>query len=471
MLLVVSIPFHQHSINTTQYKELFSVCQAFSGPGSTKMHYCINLLHDGFVSAFAAWLIWSLPGAFGMWALAVGVSNIESTLPDIVYAFLSGLNAATVGIIALAGVQLSQKAITDKLTRILVFLGGSAGMLYNSLWYFPVLMLLAGIASVVFDKQWLHSPILVAVHFVKKLNPLNRQTRRNEANEVETGISTGSQAVENMISKANPRQEKGRSSGQENSRDNSEIIERPAVMSIPTQISPKPSTTNDQFKMSWQMGLAVILAFLASFVAVMVTRGVIPSKPIMYDLFANMYLAGTIIFGGGPVVIPLLREYVVAEGWVSPRDFLIGLAIIQAFPGPNFNFAVYLGALTALNFRYNSGLGAFLGGIGMFLPGLWTVHGTMGVWGAIRNWGWVKSMLRGVNAAAVGLIYSAVYRLWQVGFIHADAEGGASLADDPWWVVITATSFVGGCWFNISPPVAIIMGGIMGLIWHGVVQT
>jgi chromate transport protein ChrA len=50
-----------------------------------------------------------------------------------------------------------------------------------------------------------------------------------------------------------------------------------------------------------------------------------------------MYLAGTIIFGGGPVVIPLLREYAVEPGWVSSRDSLLGLAIIQAFPGPNFN--------------------------------------------------------------------------------------------------------------------------------------
>lgn len=79
----------------------------------------------------------------------------------------------------------------------------------------------------------------------------------------------------------------------------------------------------------------------------MVLRGTLPSPPLLYRLFANMYLAGTIIFGGGPVVIPLLREYVVAEGWVSPRDFLIGLALIQGFPGPNFNFAVYLGGLTA----------------------------------------------------------------------------------------------------------------------------
>ncbi len=79
-----------------------------------------------------------------MYGLAVGVSNISDTLPRIVYALLSGLNAATVGIIALAAVQLAEKAITDRLTRLLVFLGAAAGLLYNALWYFPLLMLIAG---------------------------------------------------------------------------------------------------------------------------------------------------------------------------------------------------------------------------------------------------------------------------------------------------------------------------------------
>jgi chromate transport protein ChrA len=98
-----------------------------------------------------------------------------------------------------------------------------------------------------------------------------------------------------------------------------------------------------------------------------------------------MYLAGTIIFGGGPVVIPLLREYVVAEDWVSPRGFLVGLAIQQSFPGPNFNFAVYLGALIEINGRHNLAAGVVLGYIGIFAPGLITVHGTMGIWSAIRG--------------------------------------------------------------------------------------
>lgn len=96
---------------------------------------------------------------------------------------------------------------------------------------------------------------------------------------------------------------------------------------------------------SWRSGVTVITCFLGTFIAVLTLRGTVHSPPRGFSLFANLYLAGTIIFGGGPVVIPLLREYVVAEGWVSARDFLLGLAIIQAFPGPNFNFAVYLATL------------------------------------------------------------------------------------------------------------------------------
>lgn len=226
-----------------------------------------------------------------------------------------------------------------------------------------------------------------------------------------------------------------------------------------------------RLSISWKVGAGIIAAFLLSFAAVMVLRGVLPDKPLLYRLFANMYLAGTIIFGGGPVVIPLLREYVVAEGWVSPRDFLIGLALIQAFPGPNFNFAVYLGSLTAANAGMSSAAGALIGYLGIFLPGMWLVHGTMGIWSAVRGIRWVKSTLRGVNAGAVGLIYTAVYRLWQIGYIDEGYRNGTSLAVEPWWVVVTATSYVGGMWFGVKPPVAIIMGAVMGLIWYGVVMT
>ena len=205
---------------------------------------------------------------------------------------------------------------------------------------------------------------------------------------------------------------------------------------------------------SWKVGTGIIATFLATFILVMVLRSTLPNPALLYQLFANLYLAGTIIFGGGPVVIPLLREYVVAEGWVSPRDFLIGLAIAQSFPGPNFNFAVFLGSLTASNSGLPSISGAMIAFVGIFFPGIVLVHGTMGVWGSLRSKPWVKSRLRGVNAGAVGLIYTAIYRIWQVRYIDEGFQSGSSLGGGPWWVVVTATAYVGGRYYGIVAPIA-----------------
>jgi chromate transport protein ChrA len=415
-----------------------------------------------------------------MFGLAIGISNVGETLPRPVYALLSGLNAATVGIIALAAVQLAQKAITDKLTRLLVFLGAAAGLLYNALWYFPLLMLIAGIIAVIHDFRWLHGPVKWVAALPRKA--MGRKKEREP--EPEASASQGDEVELSQQQQAAP---SSRAASTKSTRQrlptasitndtpssptrNEEEEEDDNVRTVPSShnLQPEP-TTPTTTTATWKTGLLIILLFLASFVAVMITRGVIPNNPLLYRLFSNLYLAGTIIFGGGPVVIPLLREYVVAEGWVSPRDFLIGLALIQGFPGPNFNFAVYLGALAASGAGYSPVLGAVLGYVGIYVPGLVTVHGTVGVWGAIRGWRWVRSALRGVNAAAVGLIYTAVYRLWQIGWIDEGFQRGTSLADDPWWVVVTASSYVGGCWFGVSPPVACVLGAALGLVRYGVV--
>jgi len=132
---------------------------------------------------------------------------------------------------------------------------------------------------------------------------------------------------------------------------------------------------------------------------------------------------------------------------------------------------VYLGSLTAINGGLPSAAGAVIGYIAIFAPGLITVHGTMGMWRTLRTRRWVKSGLRGINAAAVGLIYTAVYRLWEIGYVDKTFTTGSSLGRDPWWVVVTATSYVGGYWFGLSVPLAILLGGVMGLIWHGVVSA
>lgn len=201
----------------------------------------------------------------------------------------------------------------------------------------------------------------------------------------------------------------------------------------------------------------------------MVVRGTNSARALAFDLFANMYLAGTVIFGGGPVVIPLLRSYVVDPGWVSPRDFLLGLAIIQAFPGPNFNFAVYLGALTLAKTNIPTVFGALMGFIAIFLPGLTLAVGVQSLWRAMRTKPWVASLLRGINAAAVGLVFTAVYRLWEIGYLTPERSDGISLASEPWWVVVAAVTYAESAWFGVSPALAIVFGAVLGLGWYGAV--
>ena len=104
-----------------------------------------------------------------MYSLAIGISHVSNVLPLPVYALLSGLNAATVGVIAFAAVQLATKAITDPVSRLIVVFSACAGMCYNALWYFPILMVGGGISTVVWD--------LWARNFMDKLKMRWRRSR------------------------------------------------------------------------------------------------------------------------------------------------------------------------------------------------------------------------------------------------------------------------------------------------------
>jgi chromate transport protein ChrA len=402
-----------------------------------------------------------------MYVLSLGVSRIGDTLPPPVYALLSGLNAATVGIIGLAAVQLADKAITDKLTRVLVFLGGVAGMLYTALWYFPILMLGAGLTTLVWDFEWMQS-------LFKLFWPARPRTRR--MNEQHSEVGQTSSTLENPPERSLHHRRNTTIAQEEVALPSLEAGSTAATRRLEPTTDPELSErivpTNIQLNLiTWKTGICIITGFFLSFITIMIVRSLFKAPPRGVSLFANLYLAGTIIFGGGPVVIPLLREYIVAEGWVSPRDFLLGLAIIQSFPGPNFNFAVYLGSLATAQTSLPSIGGAIIAFLGIFTPGIIVLTGVMGLWKVLRSRRWLLSILRGVNAGAVGLVFTAVYKLWQIGYVDAENQSGSPLGRDPWWVAITATSFVGGAWFGLKAPLAILLGGILGMVWYAVVKA
>jgi chromate transporter len=128
-------------------------------------------------------------------------------------------------------------------------------------------------------------------------------------------------------------------------------------------------------------------------------------------LFDAFYRSGALVFGGGHVVLPLLRQAFVAPGWVSDDTFLAGYGAAQAVPGPLFTFAAYLG--TAVRVAPNGIPGAALGLIGIFLPGILILLGTLPFWDSFRRRESAQAAMRGVNAAVVGLLGAALYNpLW-----------------------------------------------------------
>jgi chromate transporter len=126
--------------------------------------------------------------------------------------------------------------------------------------------------------------------------------------------------------------------------------------------------------------------------------------------FDAFYRSGALVFGGGHVVLPLLSEAFVTPGWVNPTSFLAGYGAAQAVPGPLFTFAAYLGAVVEPSHRI---AGAVLGLLGIFLPGMLIVLGTLPFWDLFRRSAAAQALMRGINAAVVGLLGAALYHpLW-----------------------------------------------------------
>ncbi|WP_456049064.1 chromate efflux transporter [Acidocella facilis] len=141
-----------------------------------------------------------------------------------------------------------------------------------------------------------------------------------------------------------------------------------------------------------------------------------PSMAVM----AAFYHAGALVFGGGHVVLPLLRDAVVAPGWVGSGAFLAGYGAAQAVPGPLFSFAAYLGTLAA---PLPGPGGAALALIGIFLPGMLILLAALPFWAALRRRPGAQAAMRGVNAAVVGLLAASLYNpVWTSAVLRpADA--------------------------------------------------
>lgn len=158
--------------------------------------------------------------------------------------------------------------------------------------------------------------------------------------------------------------------------------------------------------------------FLGLFsVMLIISISLMGGSPTPDNVFAAFYQAGALVFGGGHVVLPLLEQSTVANGWLTTDSFLTGYGAAQAVPGPLFTLSTYLGA--EINAGLPAGWTALIATMAIFLPGFLLVLAVLPFWAKLTEFPQAASAIAGVNAAVVGLLAAALYDpIWTEGVNH-----------------------------------------------------
>ena len=217
--------------------------------------------------------------------------------------------------------------------------------------------------------------------------------------------------------------------------------------------APPPTGGHVAIPVSRRAGIAALIAFFALLAGALLQQRLLQG----FELFAAFYRSGALVFGGGHVVLPLLREAFVAPGWVGDDAFLAGYGAAQAVPGPLFTFAAYLGAVSNLQ---PSGLaGAIVGLLGIFLPGILVLVGMLPFWDAFRIRPEAQAAMRGVNAAVVGILGAALYNPVWTTSVKAPADLAIALVG---FVLLVAWR---------APPLVVVIVSALGGIALALAQS
>jgi chromate transporter len=192
-----------------------------------------------------------------------------------------------------------------------------------------------------------------------------------------------------------------------------------------------------------------LVAFLVLLFGLPIAAGLVPAYPL--QLFSSFYRVGSLVFGGGHVVLPLLQAVVVPKGWVSNNEFLAGYGAAQAIPGPLFTFAAFLGAVGTGS--PSGPAGAVLATVAIFLPSFLLVGAALPLWGKLRAFSTMRRAMAGINAAVVGILLAALYDPVWTSAVHSATDFALAILAllllawwrVPSWAVVFLTAVV--AWF------------------------
>ena len=200
---------------------------------------------------------------------------------------------------------------------------------------------------------------------------------------------------------------------------------------------------------SHRAGAVWLSLFLILLLGLPLLNQLLPNQTVaLVDAF---YRSGSLVFGGGHVVLPLLQAEVVPSGWVSNEVFLAGYGAAQAVPGPLFTFAAFLGA--SMNAPPSGWAGGMICLLAIYVPSFLITLGALPFWEQLRRSVSTQAALAGVNAAVVGLLLAALYQpVWTSAILQPEDFGLALLA-------LVALMF-----WKLAPWLVVIGSGIAGWV-------
>jgi len=171
-------------------------------------------------------------------------------------------------------------------------------------------------------------------------------------------------------------------------------------------------------------------------------------------IFENFYRNGSLIFGGGQVLIPLLyTEFVEFKKYLTSEEFLSGFALVQALPGPVFSFSAFIGAISMKEFGiYSQILGAIMAALGVFLPGTFLIFFVIRFWEQLKKYRIIRASIDGVSAVSSGMILAATFLLF------------LPLQNEPINYLIMPATFLILVFTKIPTPILILAGLIAGFL-------
>lgn len=340
-------------LDETSWADTVALCQFLPGPASSQLGMAIGIHRAGLWGGVLAWLGFTLPSAFVLWAFALLMQGMGAGTK-----WFHGLLVAAVAVVAQAVWSMGKKFANRASTGLLALACAALLTVLNNAYAQILVLVIGGLLG-----WWLF-----------------------------------------------------REAGQ------------------PSEASPLRRRT----------AVVALALFGVLLVGLPLLAAAVPNRWL--ELAAGFYRAGALVFGGGHVVLPLLQQVVVPQGWVSNAQFLTGYGAAQAVPGPLFTFAAYLGAVCL---PLNAGVwGAMVGLLAIFLPSYLLVVGALPFWHRLRSGPRFRGALIGVNVVVVGILLAALYNpvassalLTPGDFALAlVAFGLLQLARWPSWAVVAVTA-------------------------------